>query len=380
MHDSADVLIVQDYVAEYRRRFYELLEAALEAQSVRVRVAVGTAPAALAARGDVVASMPMMRSVPAASISVAGRRLTYKRLSTLAADSDLVVVEQAIRHLELYTLLARQRRGPKVALWGHGARRVKPASRIERLVERRLTSSAHWFFAYTQGGADQVAAGGLPRERITVVQNTVDVDGLAGLRESVSADEQRLLREQLDLPEQNVCLYLGALDASKRIGFLLEACSILASRIPDFVLLVAGDGTERARIERSRASHVWLRYVGRANHEQKAKLGAVSDALLMPGAVGLVAVDSFALRTPIITTRWPYHGPEVDYLEDGVNARIAGDSVDEFAQAVEQVLLDRDELARLKAECAAATPRYSLDHMVTNFASGVIAALGAPRR
>jgi glycosyltransferase involved in cell wall biosynthesis len=380
MHHSADVLIVQDYIAEYRRRFYELLEAALESQSVRVRVAVGTASAALAARGDVVASMPMMRSVRAPSISVAGRRLTYKRLSKLAADSDLLVVEQAIRHLELYTLMARQRRGPKVALWGHGARRVKPATRVERLVERRLTRSAHWFFVYTKDGAEQVAASGLPRERITVVQNTIDVGELAELRDDVSVDEQRRLREQLDLPAQNVCLYLGALDASKRIGFLLEACAIVASRIPDFVLVVAGDGPERARIEASRASHVWLRYVGRANHQQKAKLGAVSDALLMPGAVGLVAVDSLALRTPIITTRWPYHGPEVDYLEDGVNARIAGDNVDEFAQAVEQVLLDRTEIARLKAQCAAATPRYALERMVENFASGVVAALSAPRR
>jgi glycosyltransferase involved in cell wall biosynthesis len=380
MHRTADVLIVQDYIAEYRRRFYELLEAALVSHSVRMRVAVGTAPAALAARGDVVASMPAMRSVPESSISVAGRRLTYKRLSRLAADADLVVVEQALRHLELYTLLARRRRGPKVALWGHGARRVKPASRIERLIERGLIGSTDWFFAYTQGGAEQVAAGGLPRERITVVQNTVDVEELARLRESVSADDQRLLREQLDLPAENVCLYVGALDASKRIGFLLDACAIVASRIPEFVLIVAGDGSDRGLVQESLVSSPWLRYVGRANHQQEAKLGAVSDALLMPGRVGLVAVDSFALRTPIITTHWPYHAPEVEYLENGVTARIAGDSVEEFAQTVEQVLVDRDGLARLKAECAAAIPRYSLEGMVANFTSGVIAALGAPRR
>jgi glycosyltransferase involved in cell wall biosynthesis len=380
MHHAADVLIVQDYIAEYRRRFYELLEAALASQSVRMQVAVGKAPAALAARADVVASMPLMRSVPESSVSLAGRRLSYKRLSRHAADSDLIVVEQAIRHLELYTLLARRRRRPKVALWGHGARRVKPASRVERFIERRLIRSADWFFAYTQGGAEQVAAGGLPRERITVVQNTVDVEGLARLRESVSADEQHLLREQLDLPAQDVCLYVGALDASKRIAFLLEACAIVASRVRGFVLLVAGDGPERGLVQRSLASYPWLRYVGRANHQDEAKLGAVSDALLMPGRVGLVAVDSFALRTPIITTHWPYHAPEVDYLVDGVNARIAGDSIDEFAQTVEQVLLDRDGLARMKAECAAAIPRYSLESMVANFAGGVIAALGAPRR
>jgi glycosyltransferase involved in cell wall biosynthesis len=377
--DEIDVLIVEEYVPEYRRRFFEMLEAALELESIRLRVAVGTTSTALVARGDAAAPMHFVRDVAARSISIAGRRLTFRRLSELVVDSKLVVVDQALRHLENYPLLLGQRGGPKVALWGHGARLVKPATRLERLIERRVTRSAHWFFAYTKGGADYVAASGFPRERITVVQNTIDASGLVALREDVSLGEQRKMRDELDLPVQNTCLYLGALDASKRIGFLLEACSIVASRIPDFALVVAGDGPERGMVEGSLESHPWLRYVGRAIGQRKARLGAVSDVLLIPGAVGLVAVDSFALQTPIITTRSPYHGPEMDYLEDGVNARISGNSVAEFADVVEQVLLARDELTRLKASCAAAAARYSLESMVTNFTGGVIAALRTPR-
>ena len=189
-----------------------------------------------------------------------------------------------------------------------------------------------------------------------------------------------MIRAELGLPEQNVCLYVGALSAPKRIGFLIEACSAVAQRIPDFTLVVAGDGPERHLVEGSLAFYPWLRYVGRTIGREKARLGAVSDVLLMPGAVGLVAVDSFALQTPIITTSWPFHGPEVDYLEDGVNARFSGDSVAEFAAAIEQVLGARDELARLKAACASAAVRYSLENMVTNFADGVVAALAAPAR
>jgi hypothetical protein len=100
----------------------------------------------------------------------------------------------------------------------------------------------------------------------------------------------------------------------------------------------------------------------------------------MPGAVGLVAVESFALQTPIITTLSPYHGPEVEYLEDGVNARFSADGIVEYAQAIERTLLARDDLARMKLACADATRRHSLEAMVTNFASGVRAALGTPRR
>lgn len=376
---GARVLIVEEYIPEYRRRFFEMLDEALTPKSIRLGVAVGSPGPAVAVE-DGVPALAMVRAVPARSVSIAGRKLTFRRLSELAADSDIVIVDQALRHLENYLLLLRQGHGPRVALWGHGKRLVKPATRLERLVERRITKSAHWFFAYTQRGADHVAASGFPLDRITIVQNTFDVDDLATLRNEVTQHEQKLLRAELDLPTQHVCLYVGALSAPKRIGFLLEACSLVAKRIPDFTLVIAGDGPERHLVEGSLAFHPWLRYVGRALGREKAKLGAVSDVLLMPGAVGLVAVDSFALQTPIITTFWPYHGPEVDYLENDVNARISSNNVADFARTIEQVLLEREELTRLKVACASATARYSIENMVTNFANGIFAALNAPHR
>ena len=52
----------------------------------------------------------------------------------------------------------------------------------------------------------------------------------------------------------------------------------------------------------------------------------------------------------------------------------------EFAQTVEEVLISRKELTRLKAGCTVASSRYSLETMVENFAGGVIAALETPVR
>jgi len=377
---DANVLIVEEYVPEYRRRFFESLDAALAAQSIRLGLAVGTAPNPHAARGDAVVGLPMLRAVPARSIAFAGRRLTFRRVGEIARRVDLVVVDQALRHLENYPLLLAGRRGgPSVALWGHGARYVKRATRLERLVERRVLRSAHWFFAYTQRGGNHVVASGFPSERVTVVQNTLDIESLARLRDAVTAEDERVVRDELMLPGRHVGLFVGSLDRSKRIDFLLEAAAIVAGRVRDFVLVVAGDGPDRARIEGSLSSRPWLRYVGRATEGEKARLGAVADALLVPGAVGLVAVDSFAMRTPIVTTRWAHHGPEAEYLADGVNARFSVNDVAEYARVVEHVLLG-DELGPLEAACIDARGRYSLATMVANFAGGVIAALDAPRR
>jgi glycosyltransferase involved in cell wall biosynthesis len=374
-----DVVIVEAYVPEYRRRFFELLEVALAAESIRLTVATGSGRAD-SARGDAT-ELALSRPVPELAVSIRGRRLGIRRLSHLDVDPALVVVDQALRHLENYPLLLRQRRGPRVALWGHGTRRVTPANWLERTLERRVTRLAHWFFAYTQSGADDVARYGFPPERITIVQNTLDVGGLAALRNAVSPHDVELLRHSLDLHSQQVaCLYIGALDNSKRIPFLLEACTLVAQRDPNFVLVVAGDGDQRHLVKGSLASRPWLRYVGRALGTEKARLGAVSDVLLMPGRVGLVAVDSFALRTPILTTRWAYHAPEVDYLEDGVNACFSGDTVEEYADMVANVLRDPLRLERLQDGCAAAVTRYSIEAMVANFAGGVVSALAVPRR
>ena len=370
------MLIVQDEVPAYRRPFFERLQAALDLESIQLSVAVGTAPVDTDAPGESAST----RLVPTPGITIAGRTMSFKRLSRLDLEPSLVIVEQALRHLETFSLLARQRRGPNVALWGHGTRLVKPSTRLERFLEGAMTRSAHWFFAYTERGARKVEALGFPANRITVVQNTIDVEELAALRRAVSAGDERLLRGKLHLPPQNVCLFIGRLDAAKRVGFMLDACSIVARRVPEFALVIAGDGPERGLVEESLRSMPWLRYVGGVFGRRKALLGAVSDVLLMPGRVGLVAVDSFALQTPIVTTRWAYHAPEVDYLEDGVNACFSDDDVADFARTLENVLGSRDRLARLKAGCANSSTSFSLDTMVANFAGGVIAALATPGR
>lgn len=375
----AQVVIVEEYLYDYRRRFFELLEAALAERSVRLTVVVGPVPEALAARRDSTQRPPFVREASTRALSLLGRTVTYKRVADLVRGSDLVVVDQALRHLENYELILRRRSGPKVAFWGHGARRVKSASALELFLERRLTKSVDWFFAYTRTGAAQAAASGLHPERITVVRNTVDVRELADQRDSITEDDRARLRAELDLPAHHVGLFIGALDESKRIPFLLEACSHVVRKVPSFVLVIAGAGNDRALVEKAARSSPWLRYVGRAAGIEKARLGSVSDVLLMPGRVGLVAVDSFALRTPIVTTTWPYHAPEADYLEDRVNALFAPDSVTGYADAVADLLTAPETLAALQSGCGESAPHYSLEGMVERFTDGVVSALAAPR-
>src|SRR5262249_20738395 len=97
--------------------------------------------------------------------------------------------------------------------------------------------------------------------------------------------------------------------------------------------------------------------------------------LLVPGAVGLVALDSFALGIPLVTTNWPWHGPEFEYLTPGANAVVTGDHIDDYAREIQHYLSNEEELGMMKAACLAEAPRFSVEKMAQNFANGVCLAL-----
>jgi glycosyltransferase involved in cell wall biosynthesis len=104
---------------------------------------------------------------------------------------------------------------------------------------------------------------------------------------------------------------------------------------------------------------------------------AVSKVLLMPGLVGLVIVDSFALGVPIITTEYPYHSPEIDYLKNGVNGLMieCGESPAVYADAVARLLTSPDLLSALRRGALASAADHTIEAMASNFANGIKNAL-----
>ncbi|WP_406170459.1 glycosyltransferase family 4 protein [Streptomyces sp. NBC_00996] len=255
-------------------------------------------------------------------------------------------------------------------------------NRLEARIKDGLTRQGNWFFAYTEGGADHLALRGFPRSRITVVRNSVDTRALtqAGDRACRPGTEEHAqaeaLRQRHGLTPHRTALFLGGLDAPKRISFLLDCAVRIARELPGFRLLVAGEGMDRdlvdAAANRPGSPVVPL---GRVTGARTAVLGAVSDIMLMPGRVGLCAVDSFALHTPIVTTDWPWHAPEFEYLAHGHNALVVPDCPSAYSAAVAALLRDGDRLAALRAACTQSAAEYTVEGMAERFCDGVMGLL-----
>ena len=383
------VVVVQPYVPGYRTSFFNHLQGRLSSAGVDLEVLYGLVPPQQAARRDA-APCACAVQVPSRRLPApGGRSLLWRQVTDRAASADAVVLEQALRNLEAYPLLLRQMtrrpggRPPRVAFWGHGRTYTKKTSRLQEAAKDALTRQAAWFFAYTQGGASHVASRGFPRDRITVLRNSVDTTELTVARER--ADIQgtpehaaaAALRERHHLKPGRTALYVGGLDTPKRIPFLLQCARRLATGLPGFKLLVAGDGVDRPLVEAAAlAPDSPVLALGHRAGQDVALLGAVSDVMLMPGRVGLCAVDSFALRTPIVTTDWPWHAPEFEYLEHGRNAVVSRDDPEAYAVAVQQVLSDRSRLESLREACRKDAAHYTADGMAERFCDGLLHMLG----
>jgi glycosyltransferase involved in cell wall biosynthesis len=372
------VVILQEYVPQYRVPFFQMLRAKGLTFGLDIRVAFGSVGADQALRRDA-ASLDFGIPIEQREYKVAGRRMVVRRIAEAVRGSDLVIMEQARRNLDAYTMLpVRKRNGPLVALWGHGRDYTRPTSAVDRWVSRWLTSKADWFFAYTAGGMNAVVAAGFPGGRTTVVQNAIDSAALRQNLQDLNAQEASEFWEKHDL-RGKTALYMGALDASKRIEFLVEAGKAVHAQEPDFRLLVAGDGPMRDTVEEWTSDIPWVTYLGSLGGVDKAIALSSAQVLTIPGRVGLVAVDSFAAGVPIITTSWPWHAPEFEYLESGINSLVSSNDPISFGTAVLSVVGNSEQLNVLRRGARNAASTYTIETMSTNFLNGIRGALALRR-
>lgn len=298
-------------------------------------------------------------------------------------DVDLIIAPQETKILINYILhFKRTLGGAKFAYWGHGKnfQASNPGSMAERL--KQFTSCrVDWWFAYNDLSARIVQSLGFPEERITSVGNAIDTRSLIERRNALTEAELAAVRAELKLKSSNVAVYTGGLYATKRIDFLLQAAVRIRELIPDFQLIVIGNGPDRHLVTKAASEHSWIHDLGPKNDREKVPYWALSKVLLMPGLVGLVVVDSFALGVPMVTTNYPFHSPEIDYLKNNENGLLVscGDSTEAYARAVVELLNDSKRLERLRNGSLASAPQHTIEFMVDHFAGGIMDALTSPK-
>jgi glycosyltransferase involved in cell wall biosynthesis len=371
------VLVVQSEINQYRLPFFAKLNELLRAEGIRLTVAYSDPAREDASKNDT-CDVPEAFGRKVEGFWLWKGKLLYQPVLRAIAAADLIIVEQANKHVVNHLLLPLCVAGWKrVAYWGLGENRQAGRLGISEWYRRKTLDWVSWWFAYTRSTADYLLRSGVARERITVVQNAVDTRGLREAIAGLTKTQRCEARAHLGIgPSDPLGVYCGMLHKVKALPFLLDAAKAIRATVPNFHLLLMGGGPDQPYVEQEARDQSWVHYAGPCFGEEKVPLLGIADVALQPGRVGLVILDCFAAGLPLLTTRLSNHGPEMDYLEEGYNGLVSAPEVESFAQTVVELLSDPVRLRSLQQASLESSEHYSIEAMAANACKGILQCIG----
>ena len=376
------VAIVNRIAPQYRRKFYELLKRRLNDEAVNLVLVHGQPGAEEALKRDYV-PVSWALQTRNRTLRIGDREVCWQPCLRHVLSADLVVVHPEARNLVNYVLFALHVAGRlRLASWGVGVSQVRArrSNRLAEFLKRYMARRVHWWFAYTNRSARDLLSSGFASERITVVNNAIDTTGLIAANDRVTDSEVRMLRSLLGIEGRHVGVFVGGMIEDKRVPFVLESCLLVRQKVPDFEMILLGAGPDQRFAEMYAERYPWIHYVGPVFDDARVPYFRLAQLALQPGNVGLVVLDCLALETPLVTSAVPYHGPEIEYLSDGVNGLVVSDwtSPQAYASVVAETFQSPTLIDRLRRGCRETRGEYTVEGMVDRFAEGVVEALQSP--
>jgi glycosyltransferase involved in cell wall biosynthesis len=242
-------------------------------------------------------------------------------------NPDVLIVEANPRYLSTPAAVRwMHKRGRKVIGWGLGARKQSAAW-------KRFIYQFDAMLSYSQRGADEYAALGFPREKIFVAHNSVSAKPTFNV-------------ERLTFNVKPAILFVGRLQARKRVDSLLRACAEIESNPR---LMIVGDGPERAALE-SLAREVYpsAEFIGAKHGAELKPCFEQADLFVLPGTGGLAVQEAMCYGLPVIVAKGD--GTQDDLVREGNGWQIQPEDYGALVSAMKNALSDRARLREMGKE------------------------------
>jgi glycosyltransferase involved in cell wall biosynthesis len=265
----------------------------------------------------------------------------------------VVIAQFELSMLSIWLLfLLRRFYGFKLILWGHGYDRTRgfhpDTNRMDKL-RLRWVDWSDAVILYNENRREEIAKYVANTSKLFVANNTLDTNELLDIKDECDRIGSEKLKRKLGFIAKYNLVYVGRLVEDKQPDYLIDVFQMVIRRLPDVHLHIIGKGPLEDRLACQ---------VDRLGLESKVTLwGEVidpkaigeiiycSDAMVIPGAVGLSIVHAFCYGRPLITqaqeANGPYHGTEIEYLVHGKTGFFApsGDK-DAMSEIIIQFLTD----------------------------------------
>jgi glycosyltransferase involved in cell wall biosynthesis len=242
-------------------------------------------------------------------------------------NPDALIVEANPRYLATPSAVKwMHKHGRRVIGWGLGA--PKPSGFWKRFV-----GQFDAMLAYSQRGADEYAALGFPCEKIFVAHNSVSPAPTFNVQRSTSNVTPTLL-------------FVGRLQARKRVDSLLRACAELGTNPR---LLIVGDGPERAALE-SLAKEIYpsAEFIGAKHGAELKPYFQQADLFVLPGTGGLAVQEAMSYGLPVIVAKGD--GTQDDLVREDNGWQIQPENYDALIFTMKHALSDIARLRRMGKE------------------------------
>lgn len=382
-------ILHQGFIPHYRVAFYELLNKTRQTEYIVFHGAPPSGSGCISATGPL--SFPNRR-VKNREFQLGTWQGFYQPVvrEILTGNYDAVVLGHEIKFLSnvALALLCKIFRIP-VLYWGFGYHYTADSSqwftRPATLIKAALAALSDGYLTYTKQGAQRLEASGYPRERIFILQNTIDMSaqfqGYATAQDFTPAD----LRQKLGFqPNSTVLIYIGRLLESKDVALLIEAVKQMnrsaASSVPVEVAII-GSGPLLDALQHQAAGSPAIKFVGQINDPVTiGQYMRIAAAVVIPGTVGLAIAHAFAHGRPLLTRRLERHGPELEYLIPDYNGLIVDGHQEQFIKALAAFVSNPDSQSRLSEGALQSREGLRLENMVSQFDYAVTRTIDWKRR
>jgi len=164
-------------------------------------------------------------------------------------------------------------------------------------------------------------------------------------------------------------LYLGRLETTKGIDLLLRAFSHIAATVPHAHLDIAGTGTRAEALREQYGPHPQIQFHGHLTGEEKDRIIAQADMLLMPSiyreVFGNSIIEAYAFGKPVLAARI---GGMPELVRPGqTGALVEPDDADELARALCELAAAPERVRAMAAACVAAAQDYTLEAVTDGY-------------
>jgi len=272
-------------------------------------------------------------------------------------NPDALILEANPRYLTTPAAVRwMRRRGRPVVGWGLGSPLLSgPLAGLRSTARLRFLGQFDALVAYSQRGVEEYAALGFPPECIFVAPNA-----------AVPRPSSPIPLRPSSFSGRPSVLFVGRLQARKRVDFLLQACASLPEEIQPRLVIV-GAGPERERLE-FLAGKIYplAEFVGSKFQGELAPYFAAADLFVLPGTGGLAVQEAMSYGLPVIMARGD--GTQDDLVRPGNGWQVPPEDLEALKIALHSALSDAPRLRAMGAESySIVSEEINLERMVGVF-------------